>query len=149
MRVCMHVCMRVCMCVCMRMCMCACARARMHTHTCTHTHTMHIPYTHLHTAAVVREVRALAADGLLSSGIQVAARVRGRPFSKQFRCYAEQVLYKLPPGGALSQPDGTMGARWLDGTFLGYNRTSRTYRVLTPGGAMIDARSINRLPELN
>eukprot|EP00802_Teleaulax_amphioxeia_P016829 Tamp_16959.p1 GENE.Tamp_16959~~Tamp_16959.p1 ORF type:complete len:435 (+),score=54.17 Tamp_16959:3-1307(+) len=30
-------------------------------------------------AAVVREVRALAADGLLSSGIQVAARVRGRP----------------------------------------------------------------------
>ena len=79
MRVCMHVCMRVCMCVCMRVCMCACARARMHTHTCTHTHTMHIPYTHLHTAAVVREVRALAADGLLSSGIQVAARVRGRP----------------------------------------------------------------------
>jgi CubicO group peptidase (beta-lactamase class C family) len=31
------------------------------------------------TAAVVREVRALAADGLLSSGIQVAARVRGAP----------------------------------------------------------------------
>ena len=78
-------------------------------------------------------------------GLTAWARVRGRPFSQQLLGYGEQVLYKLPSKGPVSQPDGNMGARWLDGTFLGYSRTSRTYRVQTFSGEMVDARSTNRL----
>ena len=108
----------------------------------------HIPIGHafvprlLEHTALLLNVKSRGQDGLTAW-----ARVRGRPFSQQLLGYAEQVLYKLPSKGLLSQPDGNMGDRWPDGKFPGHNRTSRTYRVQTPSGEMVDARSINRLPE--
>ena len=102
-----------------------------------------IPWLLEHTALLLN-VKTRGQDGLTPW-----ARVRGRPFSQLLLCYAEQVLYKLPSKGPLSQPDGNMGAKWLDGTFLGYQRSNRTYRVLKPNGDMVLARSINRLPEQN
>ena len=102
-----------------------------------------MPWLLEHTALLLN-VKTRGQDGLTAW-----ARVRGRPFSQQLLCFAEQVLYKLPSKGPLSQPDGNMGANWLDGTFLGYQRSNRTYRVLKPDGQMAHARSINRLPEQN
>ena len=72
-----------------------------------------VPWLVEHTAPLLN-VKARGQDGFTSW-----ARVRGRPFSRQPLCYAEQVLYKLPSKGPLSQPVGNMGARWLGGTFLG------------------------------
>ena len=48
-------------------------------------------------AALLLNVKSRGQDGLTPW-----ARVRGRPFSQQLLCYAEQVLYKLPPKGPLS-----------------------------------------------
>ena len=64
-----------------------------------------VPWLVEHTALLLN-VKRRGHDGLTPW-----ARVRGRPFSQQFLCYAEQVLYKLLSKGPLSQPDGNMRAR--------------------------------------
>ena len=35
--------------------------------------------------------------------------------------FGECILYKLPPKGPHSTPDGNMGTKWLEGVFLGYS----------------------------
>jgi hypothetical protein len=101
-----------------------------------------IPWLLEHTALILN-VKSRGEDGLTPW-----ARVRGRPFSQQLLCFAESVLYKLPSKGPLSQPGGNMGAKWLDGVFIGFNRTNRTFRIVTDD-ELVDARSVSRLPEPN
>ena len=75
----------------------------------------HIPIGHALVPWLIEHTALLLnVKGRGQDGFTAWARVRGRPFSQQLLCYAEQVLYKLPPKGPLSQPDGNMGARWLE-----------------------------------
>ena len=55
--------------------------------------------------------------------------------------FSEQVLYKLPPKGPFSKPDGNMGTRWREATYLGHSMTSNVYRLGTPEG-LHEARSL-------
>ena len=60
--------------------------------------------------------------------------------------FGEQVLYKLPSKGPMSNPDGNMGTKWLQGTYVGHSMTSNVYRLCTPDG-VAEARSLRRRPE--
>ena len=82
----------------------------------------------------------------LPNGMTPWAMSRGRPFGQKIIGFGERVLWKLPTKGPNSQPDGNMGARWQDGVFVGYNRSSNTFIVLTEDGKK-SVRSINRYPE--
>ena len=101
-----------------------------------------VPWLIEHTALLLN-IKSSGQDGLTPW-----ARVRGRPFSQQILCYAEQVLYKLPSKGPLSQPYGNMGAQQFEGMFVGYNRRSITFTVITAEGK-VEARSMTRLPVPN
>ncbi len=52
----------------------------------------------------------------------------------------------MPSKGPHAQPDGNTGANWADGIFLGYSRSSNTYKVATDKG-MKYPRSLERVPE--
>jgi len=71
--------------------------------------------------------------------------VKGRPFGQQVVGFGEAVLYKLPTKGPRSQPDGNMGAKQAEGMFVGYNRGSNTFTVITDDGK-VEARSMTRMP---
>ena len=110
----------------------------------------HIPVNHplvdwlLEHCCMILNTRVRGNDG------QTAwSRVKGRAFNQRILCYAEAVLYKLPTKGPKSAPDGNMGARWLDGTFVGFSRASNSYMVLTPENKLVMARCIYRRPEAN
>ena len=57
--------------------------------------------------------------------------------------FGEQVLYKLPSKGPLSDPDGNMGTRWKEAAYLGHCVISNTY-VLGCANGIEEARSIHR-----
>ena len=67
-------------------------------------------------------------------GLTAWERVKGRAFNQLVLGFAECVLYKLPTKGPRSKPDGNMGTRWLEGVFLGFNRSSNTYTIATEDG---------------
>ena len=75
-------------------------------------------------------------------------RIKGRSFRQLLLGFGECVLYKLPSKGPQSTPDGNMGSRWLEGVFLGYNRSSNSYIVATEAGT-VSARSLYRRPIAN
>ena len=81
-----------------------------------------------------------------SDGHTAWARARGRPFGQKMLGIGESVLYKLPSKGP--QSAANMSARWADAVFLGYSRSSNTYRLCTAEG-LVTARSLNRLPQPN
>ena len=75
-------------------------------------------------------------------------RIKGRSFRQLLLGFGECVLYKLPSKGPQSAPDGNMGSRWLEGVFLGYNRSSNSYVIATEAGT-VSARSLYRRPIAN
>ena len=83
-----------------------------------------------------------------SDGMTPWQRLKGRNFRQLILGFGESVLYKLPSKGPHSQPDGNMGTRWLEGTFLGYSRSSNTYVIATKDG-VTTARSLYRRPMAN
>ena len=78
-------------------------------------------------------------------GLTPWARVRGRPFGQQLLGFGEAVLHKLPGKGPESNPDGNMGTRWRESTFVGYSRSSNTYLVINDDGVH-QCRSLRRRP---
>ena len=112
-----------------------CLEARIEKHVPT-THAL-MPWLLEHTCMILN-TRVRSDDGLTAW-----ARVRGRSFSQQLLGFAEAVLYKLPGKGPGHDPDGNMGARWDEGIFLGYHRSSNVYIVATPRG-ITTARSLKR-----
>ena len=63
--------------------------------------------------------------------------------------FAEQIPYRLPSKGPHHDPDGNMGARWVEATFLGYNRSSNTYILSTKDGiATARSLSCNFMPNM-
>ena len=84
-----------------------------------------------------------------SDGLTPWARIKGRSFNQRLLGFAEDVLYKLPVKGPRSAPDGNMGTRWLEGTFVGFSRASNAYIVITPENQVVTARSIYRRPMSN
>ena len=79
-------------------------------------------------------------------GLTAWNRVRGRNFHAPMANFGEQVLYKLPSKGPLSDPDGNMGTRWKAAAYLGHCITSNTY-VLGCADGITEARSIHRRTE--
>ena len=73
-------------------------------------------------------------------------RARGRNFHCNIFNFAEMVLYKLPAKGPMHDPDGNMGPQWAEGVFLGYDRSSNTYRIHAASG-VVSARTVRRRPE--
>ena len=80
-----------------------------------------------------------------SDGLTTCERVKGRAFNQLVLGFAECVLHKLPTKGPQSRPDGNMGTRWLEGVFLGFNRSSNTYIVATEDG-VVSRRTLYRKP---
>ena len=117
-----------------------CLEARIEKHVPT-THAL-MPWLLEHTCMILN-TRVRSDDGLTAW-----ARVRGRSFSQQLLGFAEAVLYNLPGKGPGHDPDGNMGARWDEGIFLGYHRSSNVYIVATPRG-ITTARSLKRRPMAN
>ena len=60
--------------------------------------------------------------------------------------FGESVQYKLPSKRPDSKPDGNMGTKWLQGTYVGHSLTSNVYSLCTPDG-VAEARSLCRRPE--
>ena len=83
-----------------------------------------------------------------SDGMTPWQRLKGRNFRQMILGFGENILYKLPSKGPRSQPDGNMGTRWLEGTFLGYSKSSNTYIIATEDG-ITTARSLYRRPMAN
>ena len=70
-------------------------------------------------------------------------RARGRDFNMSLYGFGEQVFFKQDPKGPQHDSRGNMGPRMLPGTFLGYNKFSNSYRVLTESGEVVKARALN------
>ena len=83
-----------------------------------------------------------------SDGLTPWQRLKGRNFRQLILGFGESILYKLPSKGPHSRPDGNMGTRWLEGTFLGYSKSSNTYIIAT-GDGVTTARSLYRRPMAN
>jgi hypothetical protein len=81
-------------------------------------------------------------------GLTCWERVKGRAFNQLLVGFAETVLYKLPVKGPRANPDGNMGAKWLEGVFLGFGRSSNSYIIGTDDG-VVNARTIYRRPSEN
>jgi len=76
----------------------------------------------------------------------LGARIRGRASGQRLIGFAEQVLWKLPTKGPQHDADGNMSARWGQGTFVGYQRSSNTYRVVDVDGELRETRAVQRKP---
>ena len=92
-------------------------------------------------SALLLAVRYVSKDGKTAWH-----RARGRNFGCNGLNFAELVLYKLPTKGPMRNPDGNMGSQWAEGAFLGYDRSSNTYRIHTATG-VVSARTMRRRPE--
>ena len=79
-------------------------------------------------------------------GLTAWTRIRGRPFAMRGYTFGEKILWKMPSKGPHAMPDGNAGAKWGEGVFMGYSRSSNTYRVATDQG-MRYPRSLERVPE--
>ena len=79
-------------------------------------------------------------------GLTAWARCRGRAFGQKLLNFGEAVLYKLPVKGPMSAPDGNMGTKWREGTFLGHSKSTNAYVVGTESGIKT-SRSLMRRPE--
>ena len=60
--------------------------------------------------------------------------------------FGEQIFHKQDPKGSQHDIEGNMGPRMLRGTFLGYNKFSNSYRVITEAGDVAKARGLNPRP---
>ena len=87
-----------------------------------------VPWLLEHTC-ILLNAKAKGPDGLTPW-----ERTKGRLFGQPLLGFAECVLYKLPSKGPKSRPDGNMGARWLEGVFLGFSRSANSYIVHTAEG---------------
>ncbi len=106
-----------------------------------------IPPTHPLAAWLVEHTAILInAMAVGSDGKTAWHRLRGRGFGQRLIGFGESVMFKQPKSGPGHDPEGNMGARLSPGTFLGYNKTSNTYRILAMDGNVIKARSILRRP---
>ena len=74
------------------------------------------------------------------------ARARGRPFGMKEYGFGESVLWKPPAKGPQHDINGNMAPRLLPGIFLGFHKSSNSYRVLDAKGDLVKTRAINRLP---
>ncbi len=73
-------------------------------------------------------------------------RARGRPFGMRIHEYGESVFWKQPLKGPQHDVKGNMGPRQYVGNFLGYNKTSNSYRILTEDGEITKARALTARP---
>ncbi|MBS94029.1 MAG: hypothetical protein CL799_06265 [Chromatiales bacterium] len=96
-----------------------------------------------HTAMLIT-VQVRGADGLTAW-----ARARGRAFGQKLYGFAECVLWKPPVKGPQHDTEGNMGPRLFPGVFIGYHKTSNSYRVITDDGNLVKTRAMQRLPMEN
>ena len=100
-----------------------------------------IPWLLEHTCLLLN-VKTRGADGLTPW-----ARARGRNFAQKLLGFGEKVLYKLPVKGP--QAPANMDAKWEDGTFIGFSRSTNTYVMATREGGIATSRSLKRVPMAN
>ena len=81
-------------------------------------------------------------------GLTSWARARGRAFGQRLIGFGEKVLWKLPTKGPQHDQEGNMSARWAGGVFVGYNRSSNSYRFITEAGDVHESRALQRKPIL-
>ena len=74
------------------------------------------------------------------------SRARGRGFGQRLYSFGESVLWKPPSKGPQHDPQGNLGPRMYTGTFIGFHRTSNSYRVITEDGDAVKTRGILRRP---
>ena len=74
------------------------------------------------------------------------ARARGRPFGMKEYGFGESVLWKPPAKGPQHDVKGNMAPRLMPGMFLGFHKSSNSYRVIDEKGDLVKTRAMNRLP---
>ena len=79
-----------------------------------------------------------------ADGTKAWRKIRGRDFHGQIAGFCKEFLYKLPGKGCLSKPEGNMGTKWKQATYLGHSLSSNV--LGTPKG-LEDAQTIYRRPE--
>ena len=73
-------------------------------------------------------------------GTTVHQRIRGKPFSHQIAPFGEQILLKPHK---TSGPQQNLTVNWVDGCWLGFNRTTGEY-IVSNKAAVTSCRSIRR-----
>ena len=79
-------------------------------------------------------------------GLTPWARARGRAMGLRVFEFGECVWWKQPAKGPQHDLQGNMGPRQHVGYFLGWNKTSNTYRILDESGSIQKARSAQARP---
>ncbi len=79
-------------------------------------------------------------------GLTSWARVRGRDFNLNLYAIGECVLWKQPAKGPQHDTEGNMGPRMFPGVFVGYHRSSNSYRIATENGFIVKSRSLQSRP---
>ena len=103
-----------------------------------------IPVQHPLMAWLVEHVALLLnAVAVGSDGKTPWRRSRGREFNMSLYGFGEQIFYKQDAKGPQHDIAGNMSARMLRGTFLGYNKFSNSYRVMTDEGNIVKARGLS------
>ncbi len=87
-----------------------------------------------HTAMLIN-VLARGTDGLTAW-----ARARGRAFGQKLYGFGECVLWKPPVKGPQHDTEGNMGPRLFPGVFVGFHKTSNSYRIITDDGDVVKTR---------
>ena len=85
-----------------------------------------VPWLLQHTCTLLN-AKSRGTDGLICW-----ERIQGRMFNQLLLGFTGAVLYKLPTKG----PDGKVGTRWLEGTFLGFGRSCNSYIIGTDDGVV-------------
>ena len=106
-----------------------------------------IPVNHPLTAWLVEHVCMVLNTKVRGDDGKTAwARARGRPYGMREYGFGESVLWKPPTKGPQHDTEGNMAPRLLPGLFLGFHKSSNSYRVIDEKGDLVKTRAINRLP---
>ncbi len=106
-----------------------------------------IPPNHPLTSWLIEHVAmTLNANVRGPDGLTGWARARGRDFNLNLYSVGECVLWKQPPKGPQHDQEGNMGPRMFPGVFLGYHRSSNSYRLATENGFIVKSRALQSRP---
>ncbi len=79
-------------------------------------------------------------------GLTAWARARGREFGLKIYGFGESVLWKQPSKGPQHDQEGNMGPRLFPGLFIGYHRSSNSYRLVTENNQVMKSRALQSKP---
>ena len=79
-------------------------------------------------------------------GFTAWMKVRGRPFSQRLYGFGEQIHWKRPLKGPRHAPHGNSGSNWGTGTYVGHDKASNAYIIVSDKEGVVHSHAIQRRP---